>query len=1224
MNQACRHLLRWALVAAAFVAIASCGGGDAEPPPDQTVPQTISFTPPADATFGDPPLALQATASSGLPVSFTSATPQVCTTSGSMLTLAGAGTCTVTAEQAGDATYAAATPVTNTLAVAPAAQTITFVSPGNQVLGTDPAPLTATASSGLAVSFASVTPAVCTVSGSTLGLLAAGTCTVQALQAGNANYSAAVPVMHSFEVEAALLAQSIDFPSPGNQSLDTAPPPLAATATSGLPVSFSAMTPGVCTVSGTTLTLVAAGECTVAASQGGDATFAAADPVMQTFNVSAAAQTINFVGPGNQTLGTPPPALQATASSGLPVAFSSTTPAVCTVSGTALTLVAAGNCTISADQAGNATYAPAATVTRSVTVASAALLAQTITFASPGNQTLGTTPAPLTATASSGLPVSFASTSPSTCAVSGTTLTLVALGTCIIDASQAGNATYAAAPTVSRVITVAAAPLLAQTISFAGPGSQTLGTPPPALSATASSGLPVSFNSTTPAVCTVNGTTLTLVATGTCSLDANQAGDATYAAAPTVTRAITVNPAALVAQTITFAGPGDQALGTPPPALSATASSGLPVSFSSTTPAVCTVSGTTLALVAVGTCSISADQAGDATYAAAPTVTRSITVNPAPLIEQTITFVGPGNQTLGTPPPALSATASSGLPVSFSSTTPAVCTVSGTTLTLVAAGSCSVDADQAGNATYAAAATVTRTITVSKAGQTITFVDPGPQMLGTPPPALSATASSGLPVSFSSTTPAVCTVSGTTLTLVTAGNCSISADQAGDATYAAAPTVTRSITVNPAPLLAQTITFVGPGNQTLLAGPLTLSATASSGLTVSFSSTTPTVCTVSGTTLTLVATGTCAIDASQAGDATYAAAPVVKRSFTVSKEAQSISFAGPGNQTLDVVTLTLTATASSGLPVSFSSTTPAVCTVAGSTLTLVALGTCSIDANQVGDATYAAALVVTRSFTVNPAPLLAQTIDFASPGDRVLGTQPPPLSATASSGLPVSFSSSTVAVCTVSGPTLTLVAVGSCTINADQAGDATFAPATTVSRTFNVVAAAAMIGFANGGFEAAGASTPAEAWLSAASGYSRSTDRRSGAFSARLASPAFGSAVMLQNSIEQGGRPPLVAGTSPTLRFWAKGTAGATGNVLFALRYLDDVGNIKANSQNVFFQGSINTSTWTEITYNLGAVPAGATAAFIEFAQNIGPIGTGPAGEDWFAGEVFIDDVSLQ
>lgn len=104
----------------------------------------------------------------------------------------------------------------------------------------------------------------------------------------------------------------------------------------------------------------------------------------------------------------------------------------------------------------------------------------------------------------------------------------------------------------------------------------------------------------------------------------------------------------------------------------------------------------------------------------------------------------------------------------------------------------------------------------------------------------------------------------------------------------------------------------------------------------------------------------------------------------------------------------------------------------------------------------------------------------------------------------------------------------------------------------------------------------------------------------------------------------MTVGTSPTLTFWANSTAGATGNVLFALRYLDGGGNIKADSLNVFFQGSINPNTWTLITHNLGAVPVGAVAAFIEFAQNIGPIGTGPAGEDWFPGKVLIDDLSLR
>ena len=185
-------------------------------------------------------------------------------------------------------------------------------------------------------------------------------------------------------------------------------------------------------------------------------------------------------------------------------------------------------------------------------------------------------------------------------------------------------------------------------------------------------------------------------------------------------------------------------------------------------------------------------------------------------------------------------------------------------------------------------------------------------------------------------------------------------------------------------------------------------------------------------------------------------------------------------------------------------------------------------------------------------------------------------------------------------------------------------------KSLSIVAAAALAlcagavqaqttnGFANGGFETAGVTTAAASWLQAANGYTRSTDAHSGSFSAQLASAAFGAAVMLQNSIEQGGLPALTVGDTPTLSFWAKGNAGGTGNVLFALRYLDGVGNILANSNNQFFQGAINTSAWTQITYTLGAVPVGATAAFIEFSQGIGPIDAGNP-----AGKVLIDDLYL-
>ena len=177
---------------------------------------------------------------------------------------------------------------------------------------------------------------------------------------------------------------------------------------------------------------------------------------------------------------------------------------------------------------------------------------------------------------------------------------------------------------------------------------------------------------------------------------------------------------ALVAQTISFTSPGDQTLGTTPPALSASASSGLPVTISSTTPAVCTVNGTALTLVAAGACSLSADQQGDATYNAAPTVVVKFTVasaSGAVLPTQTISFASPGAQTVGTSV-TLTATSSSGLTVTLASTTPAVCTLSGNTLTSLAAGDCTVTANQAGNSSFAAAATVTRTFAVTGAAGT--------------------------------------------------------------------------------------------------------------------------------------------------------------------------------------------------------------------------------------------------------------------------------------------------------------------------------------------------------------------------------------------------------------------------------------------------------------------------------------------------------------------------
>jgi hypothetical protein len=92
--------------------------------------------------------------------------------------------------------------------------------------------------------------------------------------------------------------------------------------------------------------------------------------------------------------------------------------------------------------------------------------------------------------------------------------------------------------------------------------------------------------------------------------------------------------------------------------------------------------------------------------------------------------------------------------------------------------------------------------------------------------------------------------------------------------------VQQSTPVVPGP---QIISFPALYNQALGTPPFAVGATASSGLTVAFASTTSTVCTVSGSTVTLVAVGTCTIQASQAGNVNYAAAPSVSRSFPVTQ-----------------------------------------------------------------------------------------------------------------------------------------------------------------------------------------------------------------------------------------------------------------------------------------------------------------------------------------------------
>jgi hypothetical protein len=139
---------------------------------------------------------------------------------------------------------------------------------------------------------------------------------------------------------------------------------------------------------------------------------------------------------------------------------------------------------------------------------------------------------------------------------------------------------------------------------------------------------------------------------------------------------------------------------------------------------------------------------------------------------------------------------------------------------------------------------------------------------------------------------------------------------------------------------------------------------------------------ISGNALTPVAVGNCTYVASQAGDSTYLAVDASK-SFVVSGYPQSIAFDSPTSQTLSSLPLSVSATASSGLAVTYSSLSPTVCTVLDVNVTLVAVGTCLLQATQPGDSNYSAASPVVRSFgismTVTPGPVVVTDGDVPLP-----------------------------------------------------------------------------------------------------------------------------------------------------------------------------------------------------------------------------------------------------
>ncbi len=426
-------------------------------------------------------------------------------------------------------------------AVTPKApQTITFANPGSQTFGTTPT-LTATASSSLPVSFTSATAGVCTIDpGGKLAFQSMGTCTIHADQTGDAATEAAPRVSQSFIVNAVAPAAPtgvvatagdsqamVAFVAPSSNGgalisryvVTSSPDGLTGDGTSS-PVVITGLT------NGTSYTFTV-----VAENNAGPGPASAASNAVTPRTI----QTITFANPGAQSFGTTP-TLSASSDSGLTVSFTSSTTAVCTISPAGLlTFVSIGTCTINADQAGDSTYLPASQVSRSFVVNAVVPGAPSGVVATAGNASaevsfvapVNTGGAPITGYTVTASPGGLTETGPAS------PLTVVGLtnGASYTFTVTAANSS---GPGIASGVSNAVTPKGSQTISFANPGPQDYATPVN-LTASASSGLPVAWQSMTPSVCVVTSSgAVTFRNGGDCEIEVSQAGNGAYLAAPSV------------------------------------------------------------------------------------------------------------------------------------------------------------------------------------------------------------------------------------------------------------------------------------------------------------------------------------------------------------------------------------------------------------------------------------------------------------------------------------------------------------------------------------------------------------------------------------------------------------------------------------------------------------------------------------------------------------------
>ncbi len=253
-----------------------------------------------------------------------------------------------------------------------------------------------------------------------------------------------------------------------------------------------------------------------------------------------------------------------------------------------------------------------------------------------------------------------------------------------------------------------------------------------------------------------------------------------------------------------------------------------------------------------------------------------------------------------------------------------------------------------------------------------------------------------LPLTVTSSTPTICTSDGKDLKLIASGNCTFKVLTAKTKDYALRE-ISQTVTITAARIKPKLVMSV-VANQTAKNLPKMIEifrVYSPTGVYVLPKATTPTVCIASGFYVQIVGGGTCTLTYQSDANTSYLASDLYMVSFEVTRDPQTITFILPANVDISAKTLALTATASSGASVIYSTTSTDACSIIGSTLNLLKAGNCVVTASQAGTSTLApvstTATIMLTGAVIAPTPIVTKKTIVCMKGKtnkKVSGTNP--------------------------------------------------------------------------------------------------------------------------------------------------------------------------------------------------------------------------------------------